>query len=245
MFSCSELRREARRVLGGAQPSCLTFVGFSLLVSAVLNVLDVICSGITYDDLASSGIAGLFVYILTLLISLLLEAGRVEYCGAALRGEGASYGDLFCGFSYVFRFLSVMLAQAFLVAAGFCCFFVPGLLLLYRYRFALYILCEDPTQGVAAILRRSAAELQGYKWQLLRLDLSFLPHALLCLIPATLWQLAPEAVYAALPLPLLSLIGTATTFPYLLLTFWRTEAELLMRDRILAAREPKSPPVLP
>lgn len=237
MFSCAMLRREGRDALRRAHPSLLSFAALSLLVTAALNVLDAFCSGSTYEDLAASGLPGLFVYILTALIALLLEAGRVEYCGAALRGEDAEYGDLFCGFSYVFRFLLVVLLQGLIVSLGFCFFLVPGFILLYRYRFAIYILCEDPSQGAVAILRRSAAETQGYKRQLLRLDLSFLLYALLCLVPAILWQSAPAELLAGLSAPVLALIDTVVTFPYLLLTFWRTATEMTLRGHILGAAE--------
>lgn len=245
MISNPELRREARDLLRHAQVSLPAFAGFSLLVSAAPSVLDALCSGSTYEELMAAGPVGTFVYILVLLISLLLEAGRVEYCGAAIRGERAEYGDLFCGFSYVFRFLGVLLAQALLVGTGFLFFFIPGILLLYRYRFALYVLCEDPTQGITAILRRSAAELNGFRWQLFRLDLSFLPYALLCLVPALLWDYAAAEHFAALPAPVSALIGTAVTFPTLLLTFWRTAAELVLRRRILEGRPAAQSPELP
>lgn len=239
MFSHAELRREARCALRSARVSFPAFVGLSLLVSAVLNVLDALCSGSTYDDLLSSGPVGFFVYILTTFIALLLEAGRAEYCGAAIRGERAEYGDLFCGFSYAARFLAVILTQALLVSIGFTLFLIPGFLLLYRYRFAIYILCEDPSLGVTAILRRSAEELRGFKGQLFRLDLSFLLYALLCLVPTILWQSVPTELLAGLSAPVLALIDTVVTFPYLLLTFWRTATELLMRERILQLKYPE------
>lgn len=244
MISNPELRREASGILRRAQVSFPAFAGFSLLVSAALSVLDVLCSGSTYEDLAAAGPVGTFVYILVLLISLLLEAGRVEYCGAAIRGERAEYGDLFCGFSYVFRFLGVLLTQALLVGVGFLFFFIPGILLLYRYRFALYVLCEDPSQSITAVLRRSAAELNGFRWQLFRLDLSFLPYALLCLVPVLLWDYAAMEPIAALSAPLSALLSTVVTFPTLLLTFWRTAAEMELRRRILEGDPAAQPPEL-
>ena len=239
MFSHSEIRQEARAVLRRGDVPFLRFAGLNLLVTAVLNLLDAFCSGTTYEDLFGSGPAGIFVYVLTMLISLVLEAGRVEYCAAAHRGERAEYADLFCGFSYAIRFITVMMLQAVLVGLGFSLFLIPGILLLYRYRFALYILCEDPSLSATEILRRSGEELKGFKGELFLLDLSFLAPAMLCVAPLLLWQYAPLEFSASLPDVVVTLISTLLTFPSLLLIFYRTAAELGFRSRILQLKYPQ------
>jgi hypothetical protein len=49
-----------------------------------------------------------------------------------------------------------------------------GIIAAYRYRFALYNLCENPELGVMEALAMSKAQTLGFKWQLFVLDLSFI-----------------------------------------------------------------------
>jgi hypothetical protein len=238
LFSQAEIRREARTALLSARVPFLLFAGLTLLVTAALNLLDVSFSGATYAELFSSGPVGIFVFVLTSLISTLLEAGRVEYCGAALRGERAAYADLFCGFSFVFRFLLTVTLMGLLIGFGFSFFFVPGVLLFYRCRFVLYILCEDPSLSSVTILRRSHEELKGFKGELFLLDLSLLLPAMICAAPLLWWQLFSAEFTAGLPAPVLGLLGSVMSFPALLMSFYRTTVEMAFRRRILQYKYP-------
>lgn len=240
MFSQAEIRQEARTALLRARVPFPAFAGLMLLISAVLNLADTLCSGSTYEELFAAGPTGIFVFVLTSLIAMLMDAGRVAYCSAALDGERAEYGDLFCGFSFAFRFIAVMMLQGLLVGLGFSFFFVPGVILFYRYRFVLYVLCEDPSRSVTAILRQSSEELAGFKGELFLLDLSLLFPTLLSALPMVWWQFTPAEMLAGIPAPALVLIGSALSFPSLLMSFYRAAAELSFRRRILAYKYPGS-----
>ena len=233
MFSHSQLRHEAFQLLRRAQVPLLLYAGVLLAIKMVLNAADALCSGITYENLFSSGISGMFVFVLTGLINLLLDMGRVEYCSRVRHGEEAEYGDLFWGFSYVFKVLSVFFLQAFLISLGFSFFLIPGIILTYRYRFALYILSDDPSLGTIEILRRSAEETSGFKMHIFLLDLNFLGVAFLAMLPIALWPaLAPASVPALAD----ALITTLLTFPLLLVAFWSTAAEMSLREKILSIK---------
>lgn len=58
--------------------------------------------------------------------------------------------------------------------------FFPGIIAAYRYRFAMYNLCENPEMGVMEALNMSKAQTYGFKAQLFLLDLSFLGWEILC-----------------------------------------------------------------
>ena len=58
-------------------------------------------------------------------------------------------------------------------------FIIPGIVAVYRYRFALYNLCEDPDMGIMDAIRLSKEQTMGYKGDLFLLDLSFLGWLLL------------------------------------------------------------------
>ena len=67
---------------------------------------------------------------------------------------------------------------------------IPGIIAGYRYRFALYNLCENPEMGVMDALNMSKAQTRGHKWELFVLDLSFIGWNLLCALTLgilTIW----------------------------------------------------------
>lgn len=229
------LRRDALQLLRRARVPLPLFAGLLLLIDLVLSAADALCSGETYEELFSSGVSGIFVYMLTGLITILLEMGRVEYCARVRRGEQAEYSDLFWGFSYVFKILCAMFLQALLISLGLWFFFVPGIILSYRYRFWLYNLSDDPSLGVTDLLSRSGWETAGFKMQIFLMDVNFLGVGFLAALPLFLWSLFGPAT---LPSLLSTLIGTALTYPLLLISFWRTAAEMELRDRILAIKQP-------
>ena len=232
VFSISALRKDALLQLRRAEVSLPRFAGLLLLIHLILSAADTLFSGASYEELFRSGPVGIFVYILVGLTSRLLEMGRIEYCRRIRSGERAEYADLFWGFSYVFRVLCVFFLQALFIACGLSLFLVPGIILVYRLRFALYILSEDPSLGVMEILRRSGSETAGFKMQIFLLDLAFLPLALVALLPYLFWM------FGGIELPLAAdvLVGTLLTFPALLLNFWHTTADLALREKILAIK---------
>ena len=58
-------------------------------------------------------------------------------------------------------------------------FYIPGLIAQYRYRFAVYNLCENPDIGIMEAISMSKAQTAGFKWTLFVLDLSFIGWILL------------------------------------------------------------------
>lgn len=58
-------------------------------------------------------------------------------------------------------------------------FFVPGLIAMYRYRFAYYNILVNPSLSASEAIRLSCRQTSGMKGQLFVLDLSFLGWVLL------------------------------------------------------------------
>ena len=58
-------------------------------------------------------------------------------------------------------------------------FFIPGVVALYRYRFAFYNILTDDSVSAGEAIWRSCRQTRGMKWQLFVLDLSFLGGAVL------------------------------------------------------------------
>ncbi len=181
------LKAQMKDLLRTAQVSAVGMTALYLLLSLVLNAADTLVGVSTWDPLRSAGspvFLGLFVSILTWLMSMVLGAGYALYCMAVRRGERAEYITLFDGFSTVGRIIGLNIVMGVFIALWSLLFVIPGIIAAYRYRFALYNLLENPDMGILEALDRSKEQTYGYKGQLFLLDLSYLGWGLLAALPA-------------------------------------------------------------
>lgn len=120
-----------------------------------------------------SGIAG-FVSVLVGLVAILLEAGVVLYHLGVWRGEEKPFSTLFEGFTIAGKVIVLSILEVVFIWLWSLLFLIPGIVAAYRYRFALYNLCENPELSAIEALNMSKAQTKGYKGSLFVLDLSFL-----------------------------------------------------------------------
>ena len=121
-----------------------------------------------------------FITILAALLGVLLEIGYILYHLGIRRGREMPYLTLFDGFSFAGKVILLYIVQYIFIFLWSLLFIVPGIIAGYRYRFALYNLCENPKIGVMEALNMSKAQTWGHKWELFVLDLSFIGWNLLC-----------------------------------------------------------------
>lgn len=211
-----QYKSDARVLLADAQvsPKGMTaaYMGLVLLLNLV-------------GSLGGDGLLGTFASILTMLMSLVLDAGFVLYFMAIRRGERAEYLTLFDGFSMVGRLIVLQLIMGFFVAMWSLLFVIPGIIALYRYSFALYNLLEDPSIGAMEAIRRSKLQTRGYKGQIFVMELSYLGWNLLALLPSLLlleYQMAQTVeLFAAGASPIAATTSMVSTLlPSLLCSLW-------------------------
>ena len=121
-----------------------------------------------------------FVSVLVWLLGCVLAAGYVLYHQGVRRGEEMPISSLFDGFGFVGKIVLLNLVMTVFIALWSMLFIIPGIIAAYRYRFALYNLCENPELGVMDALNISKAQTKGYKLDLFVLDLTFIGWSLLC-----------------------------------------------------------------
>ena len=127
---------------------------------------------------------------------------------------------------YLLLMGSALLAPLLLLVIGGMYAAIWAIML--RYALAPYLLADSPDAGAAAAVRRSADLMRGWKWELFKLEFSFVGWSLLSLLLSTLvtaaalWQAGFFQAVAALP---------AEELPDLVTNFsiWRsgTAADLL------------------
>lgn len=211
MLERAQYKQEARDLLRDARvsPSLLTLI--YLVILAVITGLDRYTSlpaTVAYlQEMDPQQAAALppallelsippavsgFVSILGMMLSITLGAGMSLYHLGIRRRREMPLATLFDGFGMVGRVVVLGLLQNVLIYLGFLLLFVPGIVLAYRYRFAMYNLLENPELRPIAALRMSAAQTAGFKLELFLLDLSFLGWVLLFLLTfgiAGIWVL--------------------------------------------------------
>lgn len=197
MLDRVQIKLEAKGVVRSAKVSAYLFTLLALALAFLLNGVsdymsmdDVwaydysVRTGFDLSFLALHGayptILVLFVSVVTTLTGLILDAGQVLYHLGVRRGEEMPYTALFDGFSFAGKIILLSIVQYIFIFLWSLLFIVPGIIAAYRYRFALYNLCENPEMGVMEALNMSKAQTRGHKWELFVLDLSFLGWIILC-----------------------------------------------------------------
>ena len=196
MLDRVQIKLEAKGVVRSAKVSAYLFTLLALALAFLLNGVsdymsmdDVwaydysVRTGFDLRFLALHGayptILVLFVSVVTTLTGLILDAGQVLYHLGVRRGEEMPYTALFDGFSFAGKIILLSIVQYIFIFLWTLLFIVPGIIAAYRYRFALYNLCENPDMGVMEALNMSKAQTMGFKGQLFVLDLTFIGWYLL------------------------------------------------------------------
>ena len=117
----------------------------------------------------------------------IMEAGFVSFSLHVTRRIQAGFNTIFDGFGFFTKTLAITLMQTAATYIGLFLFVVPGVILYYRYRLAVYIMFDHPEMSAIACMRESARITGGYKMNLFTLDISFIGWLLLGNVVATLF----------------------------------------------------------
>jgi len=206
-------RDEAAALLRDAQVNPRALVALYLGLVAMLSLLYSVVSMLTESSSAQTVLgspAATFIYILISLMTLILQIGFYLYCMGIRRGERMEFLTLFDGFSFAGRLIALAVIQDLFIFLWSMLFVVPGVIAVYRYRFAYLDLCENPSLGPLEALNMSKRQTEGYKAQIFLLDLSFLGWMILGSLPSVLVYLAPiQAAGISLGLPYLDFLNAA------------------------------------
>lgn len=202
MLDRVQLKYEAKAITKNAAVSAYLFTLLYLAIGLVISGIDWLISGGPQTQLVSyvedympefsmyleltepvlhlpTVVAG-FLSIVLSLVSAVLSAGYILYTMSVRRGIVTPYATMFDGFLFAGKIILLQIVISIFVFLWSLLFIIPGIIAGYRYRFALYNLCENPEIGVMEALNMSKAQTWGHKWELFVLDLSFLGWNILC-----------------------------------------------------------------
>ena len=123
------------------------------------------------------------------LITCILSLGYLLFVLHLVRGEDAVPANLLDGFNYWWRVILLDLLIGLLVSLWSMLFIIPGIIAIYKYRMANYLLLTHPEYSITECISKSKEMTRGHKWELFVLDLSFLGWNLLALVPIVGWIL--------------------------------------------------------
>ncbi len=202
MLNRIELKRGAKALTKSAQVSAYLMALVYLLIRAALNLANNyvganegyyiqigdyqyhVQNSLIFHHASFPTPVVVFVGVFVWLMGCVLAAGWILYHQGVRRGEVMPYATLFDGFGFAGKIILLNLVIAVFVFLWSLLFIVPGIIAIYRYRFAVYNLCENPELGVMEALAMSKAQTKGYKLDLFVLDLTFLGWNILCVLTA-------------------------------------------------------------
>lgn len=112
-----------------------------------------------------------------------LELGWIRIALNVSRLQGEAEKRLTADFSRSLpRIVVIEIVRSLGIYIGLCLLIVPGIVLFYRWRFAMFICAEHPDYGPIRCLKESAAMTRGCKRQVFALDLTLITVYITALI---------------------------------------------------------------
>lgn len=204
------LKAKAQDIIRNSNPKVIRVAIIFLCISLIFGMLSTYLMGSTFtqkdieqitahiesgnteyaieymmDKMPSAGSQA--VDLLIQFVMSIVSVGFVIFLLNTIRGNGPCYGNLLDGFGFPFRIIFLDILTGILIGLWSLLLVVPGIIAIYRYRMAKYLLIDHPEYSILDCLRESKRMMAGRKWDLFLLDLSFVGWALLTMLPAIGW----------------------------------------------------------
>lgn len=128
-----------------------------------------------------------------IVIGSAVDIGYKRYHLAIMDGDSPSIGILFSGFSIYGRAFLLRILTTLYIFFWSMLFVIPGIIKSYSYAMAPYILAENPDMAGNEAITASRQLMNGNKWRLFCLDISFLGWSILAALTCGLGSIPLEA----------------------------------------------------
>ncbi|WP_281426824.1 DUF975 family protein [Paenibacillus solanacearum] len=175
----STLREKARQSLQGRW---LNFVGYTIVILLVTTVITNALERIDPKD--SAGLGTVLSLLYSLLVVNAVSLGVNALFLRAAQGQEVSLGmilEYFTNGRYAKAIIMYLLMGIYLVLWTLL-LIIPGIIKGFSYAMTPFILIEDPQLTVNEAITRSREMMDGHKWELFCLYLSFIGWFLLSIV---------------------------------------------------------------
>lgn len=131
----------------------------------------------SYTELAAMiepiQLTAFLLIVAILILKSVLDVGFMSYCLKLSRNIQTEIKTLFDGFDFLLKIIWLEILKTVFITLWSGLLVFPGIIAYYRYRQAFYILLDNPTARPIDCIRESKRMMDGYKFDLFVLDLSF------------------------------------------------------------------------
>ena len=180
----SEIIKETKSILKGNYNKVIVPFFLLAIISGVLQNQDIISS--IYSDY---GVFSGSVYsVLVLVLGSVIAVGLASFSLSIIEGQ-IDINKLKYGLSIVNKAFIFYVLYIVIVVLGFICLIFPGIIFSLMFSQVYYILCKDPEIGVIDAFKKSAAMMNGHKWQYFKLSLRYGFYFFLSIFTLFIWAL--------------------------------------------------------
>lgn len=173
----AELKQQAKNLMKGKIGALFVV----LLVFFVISIAILLIPSIMrVSELRIVAMLGGFLFIVAILALVPLVVGFLLVYLDVAKGESVEVRRLFDGFNYFGKAVVLMFLMSVFTCLWTLLFIVPGIIKVFSYSMAFYILAENPDISPLEALNESKSMMDGHKWEYFLLSLSFILWYLLC-----------------------------------------------------------------
>ena len=180
----SEIIKETKSILKGNYNKVIVPFFLFAIISGVLQNQDIISS--IYSDYGV--FSGAVYSVLVLVVGSVIAVGLASFSLSIIEGQ-IDINKLKDGLSIVNKAFIFYVLYIVIVVLGFICLIVPGIIFSLMFSQVYYILCKDPEIGVIDAFKKSAAMMNGHKWQYFKLSLRYAFYFFLSIFTLFIWAL--------------------------------------------------------
>ena len=180
----SEIIKETKSILKGNYNKVIVPFFLFAIISGVLQNQDIISS--IYSDYGV--FSGAVYSVLVLVVGSVIAVGLASFSLSIIEGQ-IDINKLKDGLSIVNKAFIFYVLYIVIVVLGFICLIVPGIILSLMFSQVYYILCKDPEIEVIDAFKKSAAMMNGHKWQYFKLSLRYGFYFFLSIFTLFIWAL--------------------------------------------------------
>ena len=180
----SEIIKETKSILKGNYNKVIVPFFLFAIISGVLQNQDIISS--IYSDYGV--FSGAVYSVLVLVVGSVIAVGLASFSLSIIEGQ-IDINKLKDGLSIVNKAFIFYVLYIVIVVLGFICLIIPGIIFSLMFSQVYYILCKDPEIGVIDAFKKSAAMMNGHKWQYFKLSLRYGFYFFLSIFTLFIWAL--------------------------------------------------------
>lgn len=180
----SEIIKETKSILKGNYNKVIVPFFLFAIISGVLQNQDIISS--IYSDYGV--FTGAVYSVLVLVVASVIAVGLASFSLSIIEGQ-IDINKLKDGLSIVNKAFIFYVLYIVIVVLGFICLIVPGIIFSLMFSQVYYILCKDPEIEVIDAFKKSAAMMNGHKWQYFKLSLRYGFYFFLSIFTLFIWAL--------------------------------------------------------